>query len=382
MNLSAPPSIVTIAEISRYLHMKDEVRQLLDDVLSGHRLTADEAFLLMSVRDRRVWDIASTADEMRRRAVGDRVTYVRNQNINVTNICINSCGFCGFSKKPGDEGTYLFGAEQIREKAALARKRGVTEICTVSGLHPEFDASSYIGIIGTLHDAAPDIHIHASNPMEVAYGAGKSGISTWEMLSGMKEAGLGSLCGTAAEILVDEVRDVICPQKIHTWEWVRTIREAHSQGIPSTATIMYGHCESVADRVRHLEILREIQDDTQGFTEFVPLSFVHMNTRLFREGTARPGATGREDILMVAVARLFLDNIRHIQVSWVKTGIKMAQLGLLAGADDIGGTMFEESISKGAGASNTDYLDPSEMKVLAEDLGRELRQRTTLYSLV
>ena len=145
---------------------------------------------------------------------------------------------------------------------------------------------------------------------------------------------------------------------------------------------MYGHCESVADRVRHFEILRNIQDDTHGFTEFVPLSFVHMNTRLFREGIARPGATGREDVLMVALARLFLDNIPHIQVSWVKTGIKMAQLGLLAGADDIGGTMFEESISKGAGASNTDYLDPAEMKVLADDLGRELRQRTTLYSYV
>ncbi|HVP93680.1 MAG TPA: 5-amino-6-(D-ribitylamino)uracil--L-tyrosine 4-hydroxyphenyl transferase CofH [Methanoregulaceae archaeon] len=362
--------------------MNDQIRQLLDDVLGGHRMTAAEAELLMSVRDRRVWNIASAADEMRERAVGNRITYVRNQNINVTNICVNACGFCGFSKKPGDEGTYLFGTETIREKATLAREREVTEICTVSGLHPDFDASSYIGIIQTLHDEAPGIHIHASNPMEVAYGARRSRISTDDMLGAMKEAGLGSLCGTAAEILVDDVRDIICPQKIRTGEWERIIREAHNQGIPTTATIMYGHCESVADRIRHFSILRDIQDDTGGFSEFVPLSFIHMNTNLFRSGRSRPGATGREDMLIVAIARLFLDNIPHIQVSWVKTGKKMAQLGLLAGADDLGGTMFEESISKGAGATNTDYLDPADMKIMADDLGRELMQRTTLYDLV
>ncbi len=355
---------------------------MLDDILGGHRLTGPEGKTLMSVRDRRVWDIASAADEVRERVTGNLVTYVRNQNVNVTNICVNTCGFCGFSKKPGDAGTFRFGPEEIREKAVLAKKRNVTEICTVSGLHPDFDASSYSGIIRTLHQEAPEIHIHASNPMEVAYGAKKSGITTGEMLIEMKGAGLGSLCGTAAEILVDEVRDVICPGKIRTSEWEKIIREAHLLDIPTTATIMYGHCETVADRIQHFEILRNIQDDTHGFTEFVPLSFVHMNTKIFRDGIARPGATGREDMLMIAVARLFLDNIRHIQVSWVKTGIKMAQLGLMAGADDIGGTMFEESISKGAGASNTDYLDPSEMKVLADDLGRELRQRTTLYALV
>jgi 5-amino-6-(D-ribitylamino)uracil---L-tyrosine 4-hydroxyphenyl transferase len=362
--------------------VKDQVGQVLNDVLGGHRMTVAEARALMSVRDRRLWDIASAADEMRERAVGNRITYVRNQNINVTNICVNACGFCGFSKKPGDEGTFLFGEEKIREKAALARERDVTEICTVSGLHPDFDASSYIGIIRTLHEEAPGIHIHASNPMEVAYGARQSRMATDVMLAGMKEAGLGSLCGTAAEILVDEVRDIICPQKIRTGEWERIIREAHHQGIPTTATIMYGHCESVADRARHFAILRDIQDDTGGFTEFVPLSFIHMNTNLFRSGRARPGATGREDMLVVAVARLFLDNIPHIQVSWVKTGKKMAQLGLLAGADDLGGTMFEESISKGAGASNTDYLDPADMKIMADDLGRTLMQRTTLYDLV
>jgi len=207
-------------------------------------------------------------------------------------------------------------------------------------------------------------------------------MSTYEVLTAMKEAGLGSMCGTAAEILVDVVRKKICAQKVSTEEWVRIIREAHAMGIPTTATIMYGHCERDEDRVHHLAILREIQDETHGFTEFVPLSFIHMNTPLYRAGIARAGATGREDLLMVAVARLFLDNFKNIQVSWVKEGIKMAQLGLIAGGNDLGGTMFEESISKGAGAVNTDYLDPAEMQRVAEDIGRTLKRRTTLYEPV
>ncbi len=353
---------------------------LLGDVREGHRLTREEAAALFKVKGRDVWRVAGAADEQRERLVGDEVTYVRNQNINVTNLCINSCGFCGFSRKPGDEDAYHFPAQVVREKAALARARGVTEICTVSGLHPDFDAGSYLEILTCIRQGAPGVHIHASNPMEVAYGARKSGITTVEMLGMMKEAGLGSLCGTAAEILVDGVRAVICPGKVSTAEWVRIIREAHSLGIPSTATIMYGHCETVEDRARHLEIIREIQDETGGFTEFVPLSFIHRETPLFRRGQARAGATGREDLLMTAVSRLFLDNIPHIQVSWVKLGLKMAQMCLIAGGDDLGGTMFEESISKGAGATDTDYLDPAEMRRMAEDIGRTLRQRTTLYT--
>ncbi|MDD1710032.1 MAG: 5-amino-6-(D-ribitylamino)uracil--L-tyrosine 4-hydroxyphenyl transferase CofH [Methanoregulaceae archaeon] len=345
-------------------------------------MSDDEAFMLFRMDDRMIWQIAASADEKREKAIGPVVTYVRNQNINVTNYCINSCGFCGFSKKFGDKGGYLSSKDEIRAKAAMAHQRRVTEICTVSGLHPDFDAATYSGIIATLREGAPGVHIHASNPMEVAYAARKSGLSTTEVLEQMKEAGLGSLCGTAAEILVDEVRKIICPGKISTDEWVRIIKEAHGLGIPTTATIMYGHCETVGDRVRHLSILRAIQDETGGFTEFVPLSFVHMNTPLFRKGLARPGATGREDLLMTAVSRLYLDNIDHIQVSWVKTGVKMAQLGLVAGADDLGGTMFEESISKGAGAMNTDYLDPSEMERIASDIGRTLRERDTLYRYV
>lgn len=359
--------------------MKNNLRTLLSDVKGGHRLSDDEALMLLGVRDRDIWTIATAADELREIVAGDAVTYVKNQNINVTNLCVNACGFCGFSKKPGDEGIYFHDREEIEKKAALAKSRGVSEICTVSGLHPDFTAQSYIDIYRWITGAAPGVHLHASNPMEVAYGAKKSGMSTKEVLTAMKTAGLSSICGTAAEILEDSIRERICPEKITTEEWVRIIREAHHLGIPSTATIMYGHCERDEDRVRHLAILREIQDETHGFTEFVPLSFIHMNTPIYRHGLARAGATGREDLLMVAVARLFLDNFRNIQVSWVKEGIKMAQLGLLAGANDLGGTMYEESISKGAGATNTDYLDPAEMQRVAEDLGRTLRRRTTLY---
>ena len=359
--------------------MTTPFQNLLTDVKAGHRLTEKEAHLLFSVRDRQVWDVARTADEVREERVGPAITYVLNQNINVTNLCVNACGFCGFSKKTGDEGIYFHDKAEIQKKAALAKTRGVSEICTVSGLHPAFTAQSYADVYRCIHEAAPGVHLHASNPMEVAYAAKKSKMSTKDVLILMKEAGLGSMCGTAAEILVDSVRETICREKIPTAEWVRIIKEAHGLCIPTTATIMYGHCESDADRVSHLAILREIQDETYGFTEFVPLSFIHMNTPLFRAGIARAGATGREDLLMVAVARLFLDNFKNIQVSWVKEGIKMAQLGLIAGANDLGGTMFEESISKGAGAVNTDYLDPKEMQRVAEDVGRPLKRRTTLY---
>jgi FO synthase subunit 2 len=362
--------------------MENHLKILLDDVKNGHRLSEGEALDLFRVLNRDVWEIAMAADTMREERVGNTITYVRNQNINVTNLCVNACGFCGFSKKHGDEGIYFHDKSEIQKKAALAKKREVTEICTVSGLHPDFNARSYCDVYRWICEAAPGVHLHAGNPMEVAYAARKSQISTEEVLTLMKEAGLGSMCGTAAEILVDAIRKKICTQKVSTAEWVRIIREAHTLGIPTTATIMYGHCESVEDRVQHLAILRKIQDETRGFTEFVPLSFIHMNTPIFRQKLARAGATGREDLLMVAVSRLYLDNFRNIQVSWVKEGIKMAQLSLIAGANDLGGTMFEESISKGAGAINTDYLDPAEMQRIAEDVGRTIRRRTTLYELV
>jgi FO synthase subunit 2 len=359
--------------------LSKSLADLLADVEGGHRLTEEEGVALLETRGRDVFAIADAADRVRAARIGDGVTYVRNQNINVTNHCVNRCGFCGFSRSPGDPDAFLLPLDAVTRKAREAREREVTEICTVSGLAPEFRGDTYCEILRACREGAPGVHLHASNPMEVAYGARRSGRSTAEQLALMREAGLGSLCGTAAEILVDEVRARICPGKIRTAEWVRIITEAHGMGIPTTATIMYGSGETAADRARHLAILREIQDETNGFTEFVPLSFVHLLTPLYRSGAAPAGATGREDLLMVAVARLFLDNIDHVQASWVKLGTKMAALSLLAGADDLGGTMFEERISSTAGATGTDYLAPEEMGRICADLGRTLRQRTTLY---
>ena len=358
------------------------VRTLLSDALGGARLSEEDAAYLLGVKDRDIWRIAEAADEKRADIAGETISYVRNQNINVTNICINSCGFCGFSRKAGAPDAYFFGEEELREKVRLARERDVTEICSVSGLHPDFNAGSYTSLIRFFRREAPGVHIHAGTPMEVAYAARRSGITTREVLTGLQEAGLGSLCGTAAEVLVDQVRERICPGKIRTGEWIRIIREAHGLGIPTTATILYGVGESVQERARHLAILRDIQEETGGFTEFVPLSFIHQRTPLFLRGEAPAGATGREDLLLYAVSRLFLDNVRNIQASWVKMGTRGAQVALAAGANDLGGTLFEERISRDAGADNTDYLAPDEMERIATDLGRPLHQRTTLYAMV
>lgn len=360
----------------------DEISTLLSDTLAGHRMTEEEALSLLMVKDRRIWEIAAAADEARQERAGAAVTYVRNQNIHITNICKNLCGFCGFGRKATDPGAYIHGEEEVRRRAALALDRGVTEICFLSGVHPAFDVTSYEEMIRWVHEVATAVDIHTCSPEEVSYAARRSGISTAEVLRRLRAAGLGTLQGTAAEVLVDRVRQVICPRKVSTAEWVRIITEAHRMGIRSTATIMYGSYESEADRVRHLAILRDVQDETHGFTELVPLPFIHANTPLYKAGIARPGTTGREDVLLFAVSRLFLDNFTNIQVSWGKVGTKMTQLGLLAGGNDLGGTMFDDEVSSDAGAEDADYLDPAEMRRIAEDLGRPLRQRTTTYDLL
>ena len=359
-----------------------DIKLLLDDIIHGYRMTDNEAVKLFQVRNKDIFLITAAADELRSIKTGKSVTWVKNQNLNCSNRCVNNCSFCGFSCKPGDSNAYNLSEKEIEQKARIASERGVTEICSVSGLDPDYTLDSYLSIYRAIKKGAPDVHLHASNPMEISYAAYKSGISTREVLSAFKEAGVNTICGTAAEILVDSVREKICPDKISSDEWVRIINEAHKNGVLSTATIMYGHCESVEDKVIHLSILRNIQDETHGFTEFVPLSFIHPGTRLYQEGRARAGATGREDLLMIAVSRIFLDNFRNIQVSWVKLGLKMVQMGLMSGANDIGGTLYEEKISGAAGASFGEYLDPHEMKYIIEDLGRELVQRRTDYSIV
>jgi FO synthase subunit 2 len=358
------------------------MKQLLEDVLGGHRLTGQEAAGLLKTNDRGIWEIAAAADRMREMKVGDTVTFVRNQNIHITNICKNICGFCGFGKPKGAEGTYFYGKEQIQEQASLAKERAVTEICLLSGVHPDFNAESYADIVSWVGEVVPGADIHTGSPDEIAWAAKKSGISTNEVIRMVREAGLGTLQGTAAEILVDRVREIICPRKVSTDEWVRIIKEAHGMGIKSTATIMYGSVESAEDRVRHLSVLRDIQDETGGFTELVPLSWLYEHTPLFESGIAPRGATGREDLLLHAVARLFLDNFDNIQVPWQKVGLKMTSLLLRAGANDIGGTMFVDAVSADAGGDAGGFFDPGEMQRITEDIGLALRQRTTTYGLI
>jgi FO synthase subunit 2 len=358
------------------------MKQLLEDVLGGYRLTEEEASGLLKTRDRGIWEIVAAADQLREMKVGDTVTYVRNQNLHITNICKNVCGFCGFGKPKGSEGTFFYGKEQIQEQAALAREREVTEVCLLSGVHPDFNADSYTNIIKWVREVVPEADIHTGSPDELAWAAKKSRISTEEVIGRVREAGLGTLQGTAAEILVDRVREIICPRKVSTAEWVRIIKEAHGMGIKSTATIMYGSVESEDDRVRHLSVLRDIQDETGGFTELVPLSWLYEHTPLFESGIAPPGATGREDLLLHAVARLFLDNFDNIQVPWQKVGLKMTSLLLRAGGNDIGGTMFVDAVSADAGGEAGGFFDPEEMQRITRDIGLTLRQRTTTYEMI
>jgi FO synthase subunit 2 len=360
----------------------DPFKTLLSDISGGHRLTNDEAAHLLTTRGRDIYRITALADEIREQRAGDTVTYVRNQNLHVTNICKNLCGFCGFGRKATDDGAYCHDKNGIQAQARLARERKVSEICLLSGVHPAFTLNTFIDLIHWVHEVDPGVHIHAFSPDEVAHAAKMTGYSTPEVLARLKEAGLGTIQGTAAEILVDSVRQVICPRKVPAADWVRIIKEAHGMGLRSTATIMYGSCETVADQVEHLEILRAIQDETHGFTELVTLPYVHANTPLFQQGLSRAGPTGREDLLMIAVSRLFLDNFDNIQVAWGKVGLKMTQLALVAGANDLAGTMFTDDVSGDAGASGSDYLDPVVMDRIATDIGRTLRQRTTLYELV
>jgi FO synthase subunit 2 len=355
---------------------------LVSDVLGGYRPTNRDAEFLLSAQGRDVWRITAAADEMRERRAGDIVTYVRNQNLHVTNICKNLCGFCGFGRRATDPDAYCFDREKIQEQARLAPGRDVTEICLLSGVHPEFTVETFVDIMHWIHEAAPGVHIHAFSPDEVAHAAQKARIPTTDVIARLRAEGLGTIQGTAAEILVDTVRQVICPRKVSTADWIRIIREAHAAGLRSTATIMYGSYETARDQAEHLALLREIQDGTHGFTELVTLPFVHTGSPLYRQGLARPGPTGREDLLMIAVSRLFLDNVDNIQVAWGKIGLKMAQLALLAGANDLAGTMFTDNVSGMAGASGSDYLDPADMERIVSDIGRTLRQRTTLYELL
>ncbi|MEM1658786.1 MAG: 5-amino-6-(D-ribitylamino)uracil--L-tyrosine 4-hydroxyphenyl transferase CofH [Candidatus Jordarchaeales archaeon] len=360
-----------------------EVSYILERALDGHLITVKEAETLFKVTGKELLALISVADELRRRIVGNIVTYVVNRNINFTNICINRCLFCAFSRPLGSAEGYMISLEELKKKVLEAVKLGATEVCIQGGLHPDADIELYLDIIRTVRAVSPNIHIHAFSPMEVKHASVNSGMSVESVLKAFKEAGLDSMPGTAAEILVDKVRRVICPNKIRTAEWIRIIKAAHRIGIPTSSTMMYGHIESERDKAVHIDILRRIQRSTGGFTEFVPLSFIHEKTSLYRMGLSKPGATGLEDVKVYAISRLMLgDVIRNIQVSWVKLGVKFAQFCLNAGANDFGGTLMEENISRFAGSTSGEYLPPSEIERIIRDCGRIPAQRTTTYEII
>ncbi len=359
------------------------IARILDRALEGRELAYQEGLALAEMEAGSVEALAAVADEVRRRRVGDVITYVVNRNINFTNICIIGCKFCAFSTGPNAPDAYDLSLEEIARRAAEARARGATEVCVQGGLPRELDGTHYRDILRAIKRATPDIHIHAFSPMEVVYGVEKTGMPLRDYLAMLKAEGLGSLPGTAAEILDDEVRQRLSRKKVTVRQWVDVITTAHRLSIPTTSTMMYGHVEQPVHWVNQLCLLRDIQKETGGFTEFVPLGFVHFNTHLFQEGKSRPGPTAEEHVKVHALARLMLQGvIDNIQVSWVKLGRDLAQRCLQAGANDYSGTLMEENISRLAGATAGEYLPPEEFHARIRELGRIPAERDTTYKLL
>lgn len=362
------------------------ISSALNDALDEKDLTEDLATELLECGGMEMSMVVMVANELRRRTVGDRVTYVVNRNINFTNVCIKRCGFCAFSRDFREEEGYFLPINEIVTRAKQAWKLGATEICIQAGLPPKMDGHLYIDICKGIKKELPDIHIHAFSPEEILYGAKMSDVPVREYMKMLKESGVGSHPGTAAEILDQKIRDIISPGRITVKDWIAIIKYAHSIDIPTTSTIMYGHIETSRDKARHLTLLRSIQKQTKGFTEFVPLSFVHTEAPMYNHHTivnVRPGANGSEVLKMHAVARIILHkHINNIQVSWVKEGLRMSQILLGAGVNDFGGTLINESISTAAGAAYGQILKPKEIRSAIRLAGKVPAQRTTTYRLV
>jgi FO synthase len=357
----------------------------IERAATGAQLTEQEVAELFTARGADFVRLCTRADGVRHDAAGATVSYAVVRNINYTNVCSYKCGFCAFSKGKSHADlrgpAYLLDRTELQRRVREAWQRGATEVCMQGGIHPSFTGQTYLDILQAAKAAAPQIHVHAFSPLEVAHGAATLGISLVEFLTELKRTGLGSLPGTAAEILDDEIRRELAPDKLSTQQWLDVIRQAHRAGLPSTATIMFGHLESYVHWARHLLHLRALQEETGGITELVPLPFVHREAPMYLHGRARKGPTLREALLMHAVARLTLHPVvRNIQASWVKLGPHWAQRTLRAGANDLGGTLMNESISRAAGAVHGQELSPQRMQQLIAELGRPWRQRTTLYA--
>ncbi len=361
-----------------------ELRRSVARAEAGERLGTEEIVRLFAARDADYRHVIAAADALRRATSGEVVRYVVNRNINYTNICYFRCRFCAFSKgRTHDDlrgAPYDLALEEVSRRTAEAWARGATEVCLQGGIHPDYTGETYVAICRAIKAAVPDMHIHAFSPLEVTQGAATLGLSLSDFLARLKAEGLGTLPGTAAEILDDEVRAIICPDKVNTAQWLEVVRAAHALGLRTTSTIMYGHVETPLSWARHLLALRDLQAETGGFTEFVPLPFVHMEAPIYRHGRARRGPTFREAVLMHAVGRLVLHpHITNIQTSWVKMGPAGAAICLQSGANDLGGTLMNESISRAAGTQHGQEFPPAEMEALIRSIGRTPRQRDTLY---
>ena len=359
------------------------VRSALERVLEtqdGASLSSGECFALAQVSGDDLLGLLVAANMLRAELVGNLVTYVVNRNINFTNICFVGCKFCAFSRGPRDSDTYFLNLDQVAQKAVDAWQIGATEVCIQGGLPRELPPFHYRDILRAVKKAVPGMHIHAFSPMEIVYGVELTGMPLADYLSMLRDNGLDTLPGTAAEILDDEVRFVLSRNKLSTAQWTEVIRTAHRCGIRTTSTMMYGHVETPEHWVRQMLLLREIQNETGGFTEFVPLGFVHQNTLLFHQGLARSGPTLAEHLKVHALARVLLaGSINNIQVSWVKLNRKLSQLCLRAGANDYGGTLMEENISREAGATAGQYTSPQDFQSLILEIGRIPAERNTTY---
>ena len=363
-----------------------QTAEILDRALSGKDITVDESTRLFDADGSDLLALIAAADDLRSRTVGDVVTYVINRNINFTNVCVKACGFCAFSRGHLAEEGYYLPVEEIIRRAQEARELGATEVCVQAGLAPGMDGWHYVNLCRALKEALPDLHIHGFSPEEVLYGATLSGVTVRDYLIALKEAGVGSLPGTSAEILVDAIRQQVSPGRIATAQWIELIQTAHEVGIPTTSTMMYGFVESSRDKSVHLDSLRQIQRRTGGITEFVPLSFVYEEAPMFHRKPPdglRRGASGAEVMKMYAVSRLMLNNyIPNLQVSWVKEGPKLSQIALLAGANDFGGTLINESISTAAGASYGQLMKPSQFRGMIREMSRIPAERSTTYEKI
>ena len=360
------------------------VSEALDDALYGKKISAAQGEVLFGAKGFDFHMVGMVADHLRKESVGDTVTYVVNRNVNFTNVCVKQCGFCAFSRDFREEQGYMLPVTEIVRKAKEAHEMGATEVCIQAGLPPDMDGGLYESICTAIKDEIPSMHIHGFSPEEVLYGALKSDTSVREFLGRLKEAGVGTLPGTSAEILDQKMRDEISPGRITVEQWIDVIKTAHRLGIRTTSTMMFGHGETISHKAHHIKLLRDIQDETGGFTEFVPLGFIHEEAPMYRNGKCQStGASAADVMLTHAVSRIMLNgSIDNIQMSWVKEGPKMAQILLSWGANDFGGTLINESISTSAGSQHGQLLRPSQIRSLIRQTGKKAAERNTTYEIL